>query len=489
MKMPASAVFLVLGLVLATLSGCRGSASGGTGGSRDESQAAPEAPQPLLALDADDYLVAVTTADILPEYQDERLVAKKRKSVPDSPVTVSLEGYDARRRKAVKLWDSVTKATGFRGFTMTLMDLVGDHSMEIVCRGVNGSGQRTLDVFRKSYAPKSKGPAYTSVCEIMAEEIRIEKVERPEGYQTGQKNGPSFPLVAYAADRESRNPMDLVRTTYSWKYAETRYVAGPPEKVSAEKVEQRQLEELFAENTVEGFERFLEGTWKKPSERTITKSDSADPAILFQPSGKTIAFYSADSVEIYEWLESRRTLYNGLLVIAENRSNAAASIRKILSIFVRTPSSIEVSIQGADQYDNSDGTYARTSTMDAGKGIEIHPTSTLERSGFQGTFLGEKGLRIVFSGDRAVVSDGKKTQSALCTVFLLADRRILSLRILSENGLSKDQRDYLIEERDRGGSGRSARSLVLVPVTLTSRGYEEMAGDTLSEDPAALSER
>lgn len=481
----ACAALLAAASLACIPSACSRTAPGAVKAVEAAATGASAAALPLLPLDADEYLVAVAEADILPDYLNERLVATKRKSVPDSPVVVSVEGLDAKKRKAVKLWEAATAATAFRGFTVSLMDLVGDHSMEIVCRGLNGAGRSTLDVFRKSYAPKNKGPAYTSACRVAAEDIRIEKVDRPEGYQTGQKNGPSYPVVAYAADAESRNPMDLVRTVYAWKYTEARYVAGIPERMPAEKVEQRQLEELFAGSSADGFETFLEGSWKKPSQRTTGRSDAAaDPAILFQPHNRTIAFYTVDTVEVYEWLESRRTVYNGLQVTAESRSYEAASVRKSIFVYVRSPSSIDVFIQGGDSFDVSDGTYARTVewTEDGATGAaDGKRATTVEKDGFSGTFLGEK-LKIVFSGDRAEIHEGKNVQTALCTVFRLSGGRILSLRVLSQNGLSKDQRDYLVEERDRGGAGRGGRSLVLVPVTLTARGFEETAGEILSED-------
>ncbi len=238
---------------------------------------------PKVPLDPGEKLLQVLNVNLDLDITDEQILILKKKGEVEAPITIVVVDFDSVRNSYSRTWESSTGATNIRTFTVTLKDLVGDHNLEIVCQGTNNQRELTLDVFRKAPSPTGLDLYFTAICQIVSDgSIEIQEIERSEGYRRGQKNGPSFPVFSYTQDRESENPLDLIKHSYYWQYQQNRHVHTSLEKLPGRVVEETQLVELFASTQVDSIEKYLAGPWN------LSGSPINDERLLFLPEEKNI---------------------------------------------------------------------------------------------------------------------------------------------------------------------------------------------------------
>jgi len=438
-----------------------------------------EGTKPRVAIDVQDVALHVVSANLDVDPEEEQVIAVKRRNELEAPVRVIVVDSDpAQGQYFFQSWESETNAINARVLALTVTDLVGDHGREIVVSGMNREGRLTLDVFRASPPPLGKGLAFRPVCQIVADEIHVEESERDDAYSYGGKNGESFPIVSYLRDPQSENVMDLIRITYSWKYAEGRFVPGPPEKIPGEKVEQKQLEKLFTTGTVAAFEEFLAGSWVQISLGS-GGAEKVGSIVDFQPRSRRLSISSGDTQEVYVWRDTLRTIYNRVILIGENE--AVPKITKTFSIGVESASSIAVSIQGSDLGDFPLATYTKVSDeiqslLLSGAGAAV----TLDEPALSGAYASDSDLAIEFSNPRLTWTEGGTRREGSYVVFSLRGRRVLGVRLLSESPPASESRSYIADFKEKRGTNRIVRTLVLTPVLVTVKGFEEALGNPLT---------
>ena len=454
------------------------SADGSEGTASRDSRGEGDASRPRITVEAQDATLQVLVANLDADPEEEQVIAVKRRDDLDAPVRMIVADSDASQGQYYfQSWESETHATNGRILDLSVMDLVGDHGREIVVSGINREGRLTLDVFRTSTAQAGKGLTFRPICQVAADEIRIEESERDEAYTLGSRNGLSFPIVTYLRDPESANVMDLIRITYSWKYSENRYVPGAPEKIPGEKVEQKQLEKLFTNGTVSSFEDFLSGSWVQLS--PTPGGERVDSIVDVQPRDRRISISTGDTQEVYIWRDTLRTIYNRVILIGENES--VAKITKTFSISVESASSIAVSIQGSDLGDFPLATYTKVSEdiqarLLARPGVSVRPAA----AGLAGAYSGASHLVLDFSNPRIVWTDAGRSQEGSYVVYTLQGRTILAVRLLRARQSGSESRSYLADYREKREASRLVRTLVLTPVLVTVKGYEETTAASLT---------
>ncbi len=260
--------------------------------------------KPRIPMDSKDRVLEVLNVNLDLDVTDEQIVVLKNGGNSNTPLRIVVIDFDPIRNIYFKSWESKTNAVNAHDFTLSLKDLVGDHNLEIVLQGTNGNGELAIDIFRKSPSPNGLGLYFENICSIISNGIiEIKEVERSESYQLGQKNGVSFPIVAYNHDPESNNVMDLVKMTYYWKYPKNHYILSSVQNIPGKKIEEKRLKDLFTSGNVKTFEDFLSGPWY------YTKSGKHAEIISFSPEKKRINIYSQGVDEVYIWLNSYTNIY------------------------------------------------------------------------------------------------------------------------------------------------------------------------------------
>ncbi len=443
-----------------------------------EARIEADALRPRISLDPRDQVLALVAANLDSDPDEEQVIAVRLRDGIDAPVRVLVADSDSSQGQYYfQSWEAETNGSNPRILDLSVKDLVGDHGREIVVSGMDGEGRRTLDVFRAVAPASGKVLAFRAVLQVVADEIAIEESERDDEYALGTKSGKSFPVTAYLRDPESDNVMDLVRITYTWKYADGRYVPGQAEKIPGERVEQKQLETLFTTGTVAGFEEFLSGSWVQVL--PTPAGDRIGAIVDFQPRSRRISISTGDTQEVYLWRDTLRTIYNRVMLIGENE--AVPKITKTFSVGVETTSTIALSVQASDLGDFPLATYTRASEDIQARLLAPSGAPVLLDGGqLSGPYSAAPDTVLDFASPRVTWSEGGKSRQGSYAIFTLQGRTVLDIRIAGSRQVPVQLAAFLADFREKREAGRAVRTLVLSPVQLTVSGWEEALGRTLT---------
>lgn len=438
-------------------------------------------PQPRITIDPRDTVLQVITTSLKPAAGEEQVLAVKRMAEVDSPVRLVVVDLDPERGLYYfQSWESPTNATDNRVFSLSVKDLIGDHDVQLVANGMNKDGKLTLDIFHRTPAPRGNELVYRPVCQIVADDIRLQDVDRPDSYASDTKNGASATIDAYIHDPDSQNVTDLVKITYQWNAAENRYTPGAPEKVQGAQAGQEQLTKLFTSSAADMFEDFLAGSWVEiEPDPAHPGKDKYSSIISIDPRSRKISFSSGDTQEAYQWRDSLRTLYNRIYLIGDN--DTVPQITRTFAVTVLSPVSLSISMQGNDSPELPAVTYTKI-------GDDLQ-AKLLSRSGalqqapqlsLIGVYRSDSGIAVEFRNPDLIWRSGGAPRSAAYVIFPLHGRNILSARFRGQNGAPDEDRTWLVDFTEKKDAAGIERTLLLSPIQLTVKGYEDAAGDTLT---------
>ena len=429
--------------------------------------------EPLVPLQSTEELIRVITENLDDDESDEQLLLVRSAGTateePANPalklVVVDSAGSGPTHRRT---WGAETRAVDPRTFNVQLQDLVGDHHLEIVARGINARGERTLDLFRQ--APFGAQLAFTSVLSVAAQgTIEIQEQERPESYVQRQTLGAPFPIVVLATDPQGSNVTDLLKTTYRWQQEAARYQALPAERIPGAVVEERQLRELFASSATETFERFLAGPWYRPLEPGAAGPLTRGTEVIhFEPERRRITLFDGDVQEIYTWEVSHRLLSSRLGIWVRNE--LVPSIQKTINVEVTSLRDLRVVMKGRERGDYADHHYeklttglqtelARATAVDPGL-VELH---------LSGLYRTDHGDTIIFESPRFTWLMGSESESGGYAIYSVG-QPVIVFKVMSPGGVTRELRSYTLEYDEHLVGDRLFRSILLRPATLAVDG-------------------
>jgi len=460
--------------------------SADTQASRPSTPDAAETTQarPRIAIDPADTVIQVLNVNVDGDPDEEQVIALKRTDDVAAPVRIVVADSDpARGAYYYQSWQADTDATDTRLFSLAVKDLVGDHTNQIVVRGMNDDGKVTLDIYHPLPPSQGKGIEFRQICQLVADVLTIDESDRPDDFATQKSNGLAFPVTALLRDPDSQNVLDLVQIRYTWSAAEARYVPGPAEKKAGEEVQQAQLKSLFTSPGEATFEQFLSGSWVQDQPAPNAKSTDTNLSILdFDAQGREISFSTGSTVEKYSWRESFRQLANKILIIGENEAVSQIALMRSFTVEVESLTSINVSIA------ETDTGVVDTITMKFSKITDDLRTQLIQRSDsqvspsalrFAGLFSGSDGMSLTFDSPQVTWSDKSGQRDGSYSLFSLGTKTILSIRFPSP-GRSQDLiQSWRVDFHEKKDASRITRTLSLSPVRLTIKGDEDATGDTM----------
>ena len=92
---------------------------------------------PKVPLDEREKLIKVINTNLDLDTNDEQILVLRQKEDPQGVLKIAVIDYDPVRTTYSRTWESLTNATNLRLLEISLTDVVGDHNLEIVCRGMN----------------------------------------------------------------------------------------------------------------------------------------------------------------------------------------------------------------------------------------------------------------------------------------------------------------------------------------------------------------
>lgn len=423
-----------------------------------------ELPEVKLRLPAYYVPSQVINANLDVDEIEEQIIVYKQREDPEDRIRLLIADFDLVRNTYVPSWDGESGANHLRTFALYTTDVTGDHNLEIVCFGMNNLGRQTLDIFRRTAAPTGLELYYERILQLTSDaSIEIDEHERSDAYSTGLTTGASFPIIHYSQNRESENILDLYRTVYYWRSDLGEYIQGSVEEIPGREIEAEQLERLYS-GEVPSFEEFLAGPWY----RTVGDDARAGREIaFFEPATRSIVFYDGEIQKSYRWVNSYKTIYRagpGLWIIADNTS--ISTIRRQLSVAVTGIDSIYITVEGTGAWN---GPYQR---LTAGlQESQFHVQTEELPFDLRGLYKNEGGFEIFFSPPRFTMrQDGNELHGGF-TIYN-ARGHVLAMKVLSQNGLVKDERTYAIDFNERREQDRIVRTIGLIPARVTVQGVE-----------------
>ena len=433
-----------------------------------EEPAPQDAPDAELRapLQPDETLIRVLTVNLDADDADEQVIVI---ASSERPIKVAVLDFDTGAAAYVRSWEALTQAAATRTFDLTLQDLLGDQRVEIVARGFNAAGDRTLDAYRQ-------GPdagtvlGYTPIVAVAARgTIELAEPEQAERELLRGNHGLPVAIVALAEDPGAADATATIRTTYRWQAAGGRYEAAPPERVPGSPGIQDSLRELFAGEGTSEFEGHLAGPWYRlvqpdPSESLMSRME----IIHFEPEQRRITLFDGDVQEIYIWDVSHRLLATRLGIWVHNE--LVHSVERTVNVEVVTADEVRVVMRGDDQDHYFDGNYRK---------LDDHARSRLAHSGLvrpalielnlSGLYRDSTGQSIDFEPRHFTWQTGDERVSGTYTAYSLG-QLVIVFKVMSTAGVTRELRTYAADYQERRRGERLLRSLVLRPARLAIAG-------------------
>ena len=388
-------------------------------GSRLESRSADgidRIHEPRVTIDSEDLVLAVYNVNLDLDASEEQVLLLVREAEAEAEIRVAVVSFDTLIDGYSVAYEGVTGSTNRQSAVLSFVDLVGDHGLEIISRGMAG-GQQTIDVLRKSTSPIGFGLYYESILSLSVEgTIEIEPVQRSEAYREGFTNGESYTIKTLTPPERSQNILDLQLTRYFWKFADRRYVKGLEERISGAAIEQSQLEELFRSDA-RSFETFLGGVWflEYPAQ-------GEEVYLVFEPERRRFTYYAGDIQEVYVWNASYKTLVNQTEITGTNE--LIPYIRK--NLYVRVDSLDTIRLLGSDPWI---GAYHRV----PGRPKNAEDSTIVEMSHLSGLYLSDIGERLFFDGSEFEIEWDGGYYEGVFTLYHI-DATVLELRVREKTG-------------------------------------------------------
>ncbi len=408
---------------------------------------------------------------------DEQIIVFKTRDGQDDRISLLLGDYDPLRDGYFISWQGQTNATSLKTFTLTTQDITGDRRLEIVAFGTNNLGEQTLDIFSQ-VSSNTYGIQFRNIISIEADvEIDIRVVERGEFYNSGARNGVPFTITATDQDLESENNFDMIRSVYSWRPSEQRYLLSNTESIPGSRIEQDQLAEVFSGN-LQDLQRFLEGPWVR---RGDTKM------VAFSQIEESIKFIIDDRLIDFQWLRSQPWASTGTRGMTINlRNGNISSVAPLMTIRIEDLNSIYIRLNNepteprlwflTGYYDRMTGaspTALNFSAVLPANHRELHPF------GISGLYRSDNNWEMFFSAPQLTLRSQERERTGGYAIFRINDQHILSINYIGTGGTAPEKQQFLIsyEELEEGDSLR--RIILLQEAALSSYGARAITDEVI----------
>lgn len=413
----------------------------------------------------------------LDRYEEQVLVAQDTLS-EEGTISLLVADYDTIRDKYTTTWQAETVAQQRKGLQVTVIDVTGDHNLEIVCNGINADGLQTIDIFRRTTSPDEYGLYFDRILSLEVQgTIELQESKRSQSYQNGLSNGASYPVVTSSKDTESERMSDIIKRTYIWRNDSRTYERVLEKKVSGQEIEDRRLKELF-ESGSEAFEEFLSGPWLYTKSSGENSPQSQRALIHFNSIEDTITLYSGNVQEIYTWTSSHRFLANSLAIRGENE--IVPFMRIYISAYVEDLNNVRLLIYDINSHNGQrstntswSGMYQKIGTSLQNTFLASAPTNSSSKEHLPtltGVYESDIGDEITFEPPYFTLErDGVQYEGGFSVYSMGSD--ILELKIMNSHGIVVERRCYSFDYFEEKKSNEITRRLILLPGKIGVNGF------------------
>lgn len=256
------------------------------------------------------------------EDSEDQICAIRRNNNPNIILIAGI--YDQNTAMYVRAAEIETPIKRLNTFTISAMDMTGDHRNEIVFTGFEDN-QTIMQVYVCNVSGMTMSPK--KVADIRSEgTISIQEVSRSDAYSLGIASGESYSIYEYQpVQSRSGSSLDQLQVIYSWDKGYKSYNRTSSKLITNKVLNSQEIDRIL-DGTRESFTKFLSGLWYK----TQAGSDEAR-FIFFDDSNAEIICLVNDNQELYSWTSDwmRR---NGITINTTNKSMSVLTRQLVVTL-------------------------------------------------------------------------------------------------------------------------------------------------------------
>jgi hypothetical protein len=269
-------------------------------------------------------LINTITIDFNNDGYDDEVITVRRSGSENFMIIPGL--FNPETADYDRLATIPTTISKIRTFSLSGMDLTGDHQNALIYQGVADDENYVMQIFL--WNPNGGTGDYEDVEGVRGALVRIgdfvsdgtifiQQTERSDSYQLSLSKGESFSVWVYESEKltdengKTISGQNQIQKEYKWNPSSKHYELSNEIKVTAGKLAANELSRI-QDGTVETFAAFLDGLWYKTS-----NEDNVIRYIYYNYEKREIILLQSDSQEVYEW-EDNKLRHNGIYLYTVN---------------------------------------------------------------------------------------------------------------------------------------------------------------------------
>lgn len=278
----------------------------------------------FITLRPTETLINTITIDFNNDGYDDEVITVRRLG---SDVFTIIPGlFNPETADYERLGDIPTTISKIRTFSLSGMDLTGDHQNALIYQGVADDENYVMQIFL--WDPTGGTGDFEDVEGVRGALVKIgdfisdgtifiQQTERSDSYQLSLSKGESFSVWVYESEKltdengKTLAGQNQIQKEYKWNPSSKKYELSNEIKVTAGKLAANELSRI-QDGTVETFAAFLDGLWYKTS-----NEDNVIRYIYYNYEAREIILLQSDSQEVYEW-EDNKLRHNGIYLYTVN---------------------------------------------------------------------------------------------------------------------------------------------------------------------------
>ncbi|MBN2656921.1 MAG: pallilysin-related adhesin [Spirochaetales bacterium] len=407
---------------------------------------------------------------------DEQIILASPLNEDKNVFRIYIADFDEKNDEYYEMYRSDIGTFNLNIASIECDDLTGDHLNEIIITGVDTKDQQVFEVFK--LFPDKENRTYR-VRKVFTEAVdgdfEIIRMDRGNDYKIDGLPGDSFGLEV-----QKKNPDDeknLIVERFKWNRETNLYDLSSSEKVRISSLSNENLLNFYR-GTSEDYINFLKGPWFKTKDLSGNATHNMNEIFQILPGEKTITFYSGDIQESFTWNENTEPVkYRHILSFYDVRNNFLTSMYYSISINIDSFESIQVKIRGNQRWG---GTYSQlTDNLQKALTDNSRENLLLSEMVLKGLYKTNLNTEISFDSPEYILKEEGKETRGIFTIFDLEGQKILEMKELSTNGLTKEIRTYLMNYAETADDLRIIRTITLKQGVLKSRGITPESGSEL----------
>ncbi|MCQ2586433.1 MAG: pallilysin-related adhesin [Treponema sp.] len=268
----------------------------------------------FITLLPSETLINSITFDINNDGYDDEIITVRKTGTEDFTIVPGI--YNDVTGDYDRLEDIPTSISKIRTFSVSGMDVTGEHQNALVYQGVDDDDNYVMSLLL--WKPNETTGELFNIGDFISDgTIFIQQVERSDSYELSLSKGECYSVWVYESEKiidengKEVAGQNQIQSEYKWNPVAQVYELSNKIKVTAGKLAANELSRI-QDGTVETFAAFLDGLWYKTS-----NSDNEIRYVYYDYENKEIILLYSDTQEIYEWDDSKLR-HNGIYLYTVN---------------------------------------------------------------------------------------------------------------------------------------------------------------------------